>query len=67
MQLLLAVLACTHTQSSARSQRGQSTVEYILVTLAAATLAIALVRAMVGMGTIAGIFNKIVDSVLGMF
>lgn len=67
MQLLLAVLACTHTKNPGSPQRGQSTVEYILVTLAAATLAIALVSVMGGMGRIASVFNKIIDAVLGMF
>jgi hypothetical protein len=49
------------------AERGQSTVEYIMVTLAAATLAAALIKVMAGMGKIASIFDRIIDSVLGLF
>ncbi len=67
MQLLLAVLGRTYAQNSIQSQRGQSTVEYVMVTFAAGTLAYALIKVMNIADKVATIFNKVIDAVLGMF
>ena len=64
MQLLYVLF----TQSLNRSaERGQSTVEYIFVTLAAAMLAGVLIKLIGGFGKIVDIFNKIIDTILGIF
>ena len=64
MQLLYILL--THNLGPA-SERGQSTVEYILVTLAAAMLAGVLIKLIGGVGKVVDIFNKIMDTILGIF
>ncbi len=64
MQLLYVLL--THNLNVGY-ERGQSTVEYILVTLAAAMLAGVLIKLIGGFGKIVDVFDKIIDTILGIF
>jgi hypothetical protein len=64
MQLLYVLLS---QKLNTAHEQGQSTVEYILVTLAAAMLAGVLIKLIGGFGKIVDVFNKVIDSILGIF
>lgn len=65
MQLLMALLA--QNLKTASSERGQATVEYMIVTVAAGALAIALFNVTNAFSRITSLFDWVIDRVIGTF
>lgn len=65
MQLLTTLL--THNPQPGHRQRGQATVEYVLVTLAAAMIAGLFIKFLGGAGAISSIFAKVISMILDLF
>lgn len=70
-QLVTRIVACLRLDSfgldrvGLRSERGQSTAEYALLLLGAATIAMLVVSWAAGTGKIEELFNAVIDSVIG--
>lgn len=65
MQLMMALVA--QKLRTVNSERGQATVEYIIVTVAAGALAVALFRVTNAMTRITSLFNWVIDYVVELF
>lgn len=61
----LTAILSTRARLTARGDRGQSTVEYALLLLGAATIALIVVTWASGTGKIGELFDTVVDSILG--
>lgn len=59
------IAAAAHSAVHGRGERGQSTAEYALLILGAATIALIVVTWATGTGKIAELFDAVVDSVIG--
>jgi hypothetical protein len=62
---ILSALAHLRDRLRQRGDRGQSTVEYALLLLGAATIALIVVTWASGTGKIGELFDSVVDSILG--
>lgn len=62
---LSELLRAAFVHTSRRGERGQSTAEYALLLLAAATIALIVVSWASGTGKIGELFDAVVDSIIG--
>jgi Flp pilus assembly pilin Flp len=62
---LSELLRSAFAYTSSRDERGQSTAEYALLLLAAATIALIVVSWASGTGKIGELFDAVVDSIIG--
>jgi hypothetical protein len=65
MALFFAAFAYTLTTKVESSQRGQATVEYVVVVLAASLLAGLFIRWVNGTGKIGELLDRVIDTVIG--
>ncbi len=65
MNNLLLARVWLHLRPTRSSDRGQSTAEYALLLLGAATIALAVVTWATGTGKVGELFDSVVDSIIG--
>ena len=65
LSIALAVVRRVRALVADRGDRGQSTVEYALLLLGAATIALIVVTWASGTGKIGELFDSVIDSILG--